>query len=47
MPLHRLLEEYKESYGHECPLSFITNHMEEIIEASLINCIYLFNVEND
>jgi len=32
MPLHRLLEQYKEICGHECPLSFITNHMEEIIE---------------
>jgi len=31
MPLHRLLEQYQESYGQKCPSTFIMDHMEEII----------------
>lgn len=35
MTLHRLLEKYKEIYGQECPLSFLTDYMEDLITVSL------------
>ncbi|XP_046650849.1 meiosis regulator and mRNA stability factor 1-like isoform X2 [Daphnia pulicaria] len=31
MPLHKLLEKYKEMNGHECPHSFLTDYMEDIV----------------
>lgn len=36
MTLHRLLDKYKEVYGQECPLSFLTDYMEDIVTVSIL-----------
>jgi hypothetical protein len=34
--LNKLLERYREKYGQECPLSFLTDYMEDIVIVSIL-----------
>lgn len=34
MPLRKLLERYRGSYGQDCSLSFLTDHMEDTVRVS-------------
>lgn len=35
LTLQKLLEKYKDTYGQECPLSFLTDYMEDVITVSI------------
>ena len=32
LSLHKLLDLYKEKYGQECSISFLTDHMEDVVQ---------------
>lgn len=34
MPLRRVLELHKEKWGQDCPLSYLTDHMDDVVMAS-------------
>ena len=42
MTLHRLLEKYKETYGQECPLNFLTEYMDDIVTVSVVSNLLNF-----
>ena len=42
LSLRKLLELYKHNYGQECSLTFLTDHMEDVVQVCLILQLFLF-----
>lgn len=47
LTLQHLLQKYKEIYSLDCPLSFLTDYMEDVVTVSRFTCDLSFYILDD